>query len=288
MRQRTRIITATAVVLGIAAFLAPRLRERPGSSRTPTSRAIRVLPPDSVISGPVIAEHRVGRFLLQIIEDTLMRDRIGDIKLLGRRVYAVRAMDVRFEPVGVDITGDRVPEVVVHQFSGGVHCCTRATIFSLGDSLVELGSINGMDGDVELEDVNGDGIPEVRVGDWRFAYWRDYAFVETLAPEVLFRYRDGGYAVACDLMRQSPPDARELAVRARELTDGWRTDDPPADFWGFAVDLIYQGHAELAFRWLEDAWPADIPGKRDFIRDFRARLRGSPCWTPPSDAPATD
>jgi hypothetical protein len=285
MPRFTRASVATVLVLGIAALLAPKVGERPRVT-APEARPIRVLPPDSVIAGPVLAEYRVRNYLLQIIHDTVENDRIADIKLQGHRVYAVRAMDVRFDPVGVDITGDRIPDVVVHQFSGGIHCCSRATIFSLGDSLVELGTINGGDGEVTLEDVDGDGLPEIRVADWRFAYWRNYAFVETQAPEVLFRFRDGAYRVACDLMAREAPDSLELRARARELTDGWRSGDPPSDFWGYAVDLVYQGHADLALGWLDRSWPSSIPGKTEFLRALREKLRGSPCWDPGGAAPS--
>lgn len=281
MRTTLRVVLATGVVLAVAALLAPRVGDR--RRATPTARAIRVLPPDSVIAGPVLVEHRVGGYLLQIIQDTLQHDRIADIKLNTRRVYAVRAMDIRFDPVGEDLTGDGIPEVVVHQFSGGLHCCTRATVLTLGPTLVEVGSIDGGDGDVEFEDVDGDGIPELKVGDWRFAYWRDYAFADTPAPEILFRYRDGGYEVACDLMRDEPPTPTELAARARELTEGWAAGDPPVDLWGYAVELVYKGHADLAFRWLDESWPPRLRALRaEFIRALREKLRGSPCWSPPA------
>ncbi len=286
MRTLLRATVAVAAVLGAAAVLARRAGER-SPAGPPTSRPIRVLPPDTVIAGPVLAEHRVGAYLLQIIHDTVENDRIADIRRGGRRVYAVRAMDVRMDPVGVDITGDRVPDLVIHQFSGGLHCCSRATIFSLGPEFAQLGSIDGGDGDIELEDVNRDGIPEFKVGDWRFAYWRQYAFVETQAPAVLFAYRNGGYEVACDLMRSDPPEPAERRARARDLTDGWTSGDPPADFWGYAVDLVYQGHADVAFRWLETSWPPAVPGKAEFTRALRLKLRGSPCWSPPPDQPVT-
>ncbi len=287
MRTIHRAAVATIAVLAIAAVLVPRAGDRPRTG-PPTARPIRVLPPDSVIAGPVLEERRLGGYLLRIIQDTVEGDRIADVMLNGRRVFAVRAVDVRFDPAGRDITGDRVPDVVVHQFSGGIHCCSRATVLSLGrEQLVQLGSVDGGHGDVELEDVNGDGISEIKVGDWRFAYWRDYPFVDTEAPEVLFRYRDGRYEVACDLMRQPPPDASELEARARELTDGWVSGDPPAEFWGYAIDLIYQGNADVAFSWLESSWPASVPGRTEFVKDLRERLRGSPCWSPPADPQAT-
>jgi hypothetical protein len=179
-----------------------------------------------------------------------------------------------------------VPDVIVMTFTGGVHCCSQATILSLGDTLRILGTINGADGEVEFYDPDDDGILEIKVGDYRFAYWREYPFVETQVPEVILRFRGGSYQPACDLMADDAPTQAQLDRKARALTDGWSQGDPPAGFWGYAVDLIYSGHADIAWRWLDRAWPAGISGKSDFLNDLRETLRGSPCWSPaPTDRP---
>ena len=285
MRTALRIVAATVIVLAVAALLARKAGER-GTVRpdAPVAGPIRVLPPDSVITGPVEAESTLGHYLLRIVRDTALGDEIIDIKLNGHRVFALRATDVRFEQVGRDLNGDRVPDVVVQAFSGGMHCCSQATVLSLGDSLRRLGVIDGADGDITFDDVDNDGVPEVKVGDFRFAYWRDYAFAETAVPDVLLAWREGNYRPACDLMREDPPTAATLARRARELTAGWTEGDPPAAFYGYAVDLIYSGHPDVAWRFLNTAWPAGITGRDEFLGDLREKLRGGPCWSPPPAA----
>lgn len=287
VRTPVRIAIATAVVLGAATLLARRAGER-GTVRPgdPTLRAIRVLPPDSIISGPVDSQITIGAYTIRLIRDTAAGDRIVDITQRGHRVFAVRAFDARFELAGRDLTGDRIPDIVVHQFSGGMHCCLQATVLSLGDTLANWGTINGADGDIEFDDLDGDGIMEAKVNDFRFAYWREYAFVETQAPEVILRFRNGAYGPACDLMSEELPDQATLARKGRELTDGWTGGDPPAEFWGYAVDLIYSGHADVAWRWLDQAWPDRIGGKREFLDELREKLRGSPCWNPPPEGRA--
>jgi len=285
VRTAVRVVLATGAVLGIAAFLASRAGER-GTLRpdVPVARPIRVLPPDSSFTGVLMTQHRVGEYQLRLLRDSVEGDVIVDVALNGHRVFAARATDARFESVGRDVTGDRVPDVVVYQFSGGMHCCTQASVLSLGTAFAIAGTIDGADGDVEFEDEDGDHVPEVKINDFRFAYWREYAFVETQAPEVILRYQPGGYRAACDLMREDAPDQASLDRRARELTDGWQDGDPPAEFWGYAVDLIYAGQAELAWRWLDRSWPSGIGGKAAFIAELKERLRGSPCWSPGPEA----
>ena len=276
------IAGGVAIVLAATLLFAWRgganVRTRRGA---PTARAIRVLPPDSVIAGPVLEEHRIGAYVIRLLADSAARERIVDIKQNNHRVFAARAADARLELVGKDITGDHVPDVVVQAFSGGMHCCTQATVLSLGPAIATVATIEGADGDVEFDDVNGDGIPEVKVGDWRFAYWREYAFVETQVPEVILRYDHGAYRPACDLMKEPPPERAALERRARALTDGWTSGDPPADFYGYILDLIYAGNADVAWRWADRAWPAGIPGRDEYLGDLKDRLQGSACWGQP-------
>lgn len=284
---------ARAVRLGLilialgTAILVLRARSGERGTRTVTAAPIMAVPPDSEFAGVIAVERRVGEFLLRVYHDTTADERVFDLKLRGRRVFAARAANIRLLFVARDITGDGVPDVVVEQFSGGMHCCTQSTVLGLGPEFRDYGTIFGADGEVEFEDLDGDRVLEARVGDWRFAYWRDYAFVETQVPEVVLRFTPEGYRPACDLMREEPPDSATLWARARELSDGWASGDPPADLWGYAVDLIYQGHAILAWRFLDLAWPRSVTGKTEFIQDLRDRLRGGPCWgEPPKPRPA--
>jgi hypothetical protein len=195
---------------------------------------------------------------------------------------------IALHDVGRDLTGDGVPDLVVEEFTGGMHCCTQAVVIGLGDALRVHGTINGADGDIVFGDLDHDSVPEVTVRDFRLAYWRDYDFADTQAPEVILRFQDGTYRAACDLMREPAPDSATLAAKARELRDDWDGGDPPADLFGYAVDLVYQGQADAAWRFLDLAWPASIPGKTEFVRDLRAELSNGPCWSePPHPRPTT-
>jgi hypothetical protein len=279
------LVTAVAAA-GAAAVALLRTARAPRAVVLPTAPPIGAIPPDSAIDGPVVAEHAVGEYRLRVVEDTASRERVIDITRRGRRVFARRSADFRVERAGQDITGDGQPDAVIIEFTGGLHCCTRATILGLGREFRDYGTIDGADGEVVFEDVDRDGIPEVRVGDFRFAYWRDVPFSETPVPDVVMRFRGDHYEVACDLMRAPPPDDAALREHARELTRGWQSGDPPAELWGLAVDLVYGGNADSAWRLLALGWPAGNPGREEFVRELRQRLADSPCWRPSASPPA--
>jgi hypothetical protein len=44
------------------------------------------------------------------------------------------------------------------------------------------------------------------------------------------------------------------------------------------LDLIYGGHPEMAWKFLDVAWPPKVHGKERFARDFRNQLAKSKYW----------
>jgi hypothetical protein len=44
------------------------------------------------------------------------------------------------------------------------------------------------------------------------------------------------------------------------------------------LDLIYSGHADLAWPFFEQAWPAEIPGKERSLTGFLSLLSAGPYW----------
>ncbi len=112
-------------------------------------------------------------------------------------------------------------------------------------------------------------------------------FSDTPVPEILYRFTKDHYEVACDLMREPPPDAATLRQQARELARGWTTGDPPVDLWSAAVDYVYNGNPDAAWRLLTIAWPRGNPGRDEFITELKARLAGMPCWKPEAQQPTT-
>jgi hypothetical protein len=50
------------------------------------------------------------------------------------------------------------------------------------------------------------------------------------------------------------------------------------DFWGDMLDLIYTGHEDLAWQFLDLVWSPQKQGKERFIRDFKNQLLQSQYW----------
>jgi hypothetical protein len=44
------------------------------------------------------------------------------------------------------------------------------------------------------------------------------------------------------------------------------------------LDLLYTGHEDLAWKYLDLVWPVNKVGKERFLSDFKARLAESYFW----------
>jgi hypothetical protein len=200
--------------------------------------------------------------------------------------------DERFLAPGHDLTGDGHPDLVVTGYSGGANCCLTFYLFELEPKFRALGKIQLHDDDhqsphfVRLKP--GAGV-QIVLHDWTFAGWHA-DFAESPAPLVILEFRDGGWRVAADLMREPAPSAEILGSKANNTrVDAMAAnyDDPyrvwpdakmPSELWAYMLSLIYSGHPELAEKFADLAWPARIRGKNRFMADFRAQLARSPYW----------
>lgn len=212
----------------------------------------------------------------------------------GKRVYTERSVNFaighlfgdaatnQLTAVGKDITGKGLPNVVVSEWSGGAHCCFIFHIFEIGKELQKIAELDAGhgDGDTHFADVDGDGRLEVFLRDWSFSYWQT-SFADSPAPQVILRYRDGGYWLAPDLMLKAAPTPATVSGRARQVRqhEDWKdAENPPSELWSYMLELIYTGHPELAWQFCNMAWPPQVPGKEAFLMDFRSQLAQSPFW----------
>ncbi len=187
-------------------------------------------------------------------------------------------------PIGKDITGDGEPNLVVVEYSGGSQCCVDYYIFEIGQEFRKIASVEGDYGwVVKFLDVDGDSKLEIVMRDWLFADALE-SFAHSPVREVILRYQGGAYRVASDLMHKPPPSHEYLEGRAQEAQEdtSWGVrnawPDVPASLLNTMLELLYTGHPDLAWEFLEMAWPQNIPDKDDWASDFRATLEESQFW----------
>lgn len=198
--------------------------------------------------------------------------------------------DAALVKMGMDITGDKQPDLVISEFTGFANCCLVLHIFEIGPNFKKLGTIDGEFGDSGPhflhpdKDSKNSGLA-VQIHDWTFANWNT-DFADSPAPKVMLQFSDGAYRIAPDLMRTPEPAASDLAARAAAVRDyapsakggTWHHAKVSPQLWATMLDLIYSGHADDAWKFLDDAWPPKVQGKDVFARDFRAQLAKSTYW----------
>lgn len=188
--------------------------------------------------------------------------------------YGDREFGLKVDP-GDDITGNGVPDLVAWNYSGGAHCCETFTIFELHpDGPRLLADIASGNSSVDFEDLDDDGDLEAILRDDTFAYW-NACYAASPMPRVVLSYNGSEYAPDLNLMAADPPPPEvweKLAKTARTCLTNNRGIAECPDLWRPMLDLIYGGHAELAWQFFDDAWPPDLPGKDTFITDFLAQL----------------
>ncbi|MDD2630560.1 MAG: leucine-rich repeat domain-containing protein [Limnochordia bacterium] len=181
-----------------------------------------------------------------------------------------------------DITGNGYADVLVWEHTGGI----RVHVFELEPEFRLAGTVYGDHSEPWFTDLNGDGFAEVLINDWTFAYWKA-SFAESPAPTVVLKYDVESFRALQEYMRVEPPLPSAVAAIVEQVyydekwnlfADDRRWFDPPAILWEFMLDLIYGGNWDLAFEFLDKAWPENVPGKDIFSREFVEQLQRSPYW----------
>lgn len=183
-------------------------------------------------------------------------------------------------PMGRDITGSGQPEVVISEWTGGAHCCFRYHIFELGNRIEERATIDAHDNYICRFRDDPDGKLDFVVYDSTFAYW-NASYAASPAPEVVLRYGPDGFQPATDLMRHPAPsqqDFEALVLEGRQTPPEKYGPFPNSRFWGIMLDLIYSGHADLAWKFCDSVWRGDAETKAKFLAEFRQRLARSIYW----------
>ena len=184
-------------------------------------------------------------------------------------------------PIGMDITGDGQPDLVIHEYTGGAHCCSLFHIFEIGEKFRHIQTIELEDSCTDFKNLDNGPALELPMNDWTFAYWKT-SFADSPAPEVILKYSDGQYRMAPTLMRKPPLSPLELNGTAASirLSPEWKDPEqkiPPA-LWREMLNLIYTGNMDQAWSLFHLAWPEGLAGKEKFLEEFKAQLATSLYW----------
>jgi hypothetical protein len=191
---------------------------------------------------------------------------------------------------GTDVTGRGHPNMIASYYSGGGHCCTSILLFELEPQLNLLVTLDTSDNDIaHFERDPQDGGFDFINWDEIFAYWHS-SFNGSPMPKLIFRPASdekGNLAFRLDLKKMSiqAPTVqewqRDFISKAREaFAPGAPFENYNAgpELWKPMLDLIYCGHADWAWKLVDAVWPADKPGKEEFLDEFCGQLAKSEYW----------
>lgn len=222
--------------------------------------------------------------------------------------------DVDFEapPPGTDIDDDGDPDLLIFDWSGGMHCCFTIYHISLGEVPTLVAKIDAGHSIPRFEDIEGNGIFEMLLQDTSYAYW-NACFAESPAPLVIYSIQNECYEINGELMKKYTLNRNDsddfvceiepegFQTRIQELKNGYvrlaTTEDleeqqsswvpfwcgrnviVEPQVWELMTNMIYAGQVSEAFEALSCIWPADIPDKDYFVWNLILKIEDS--WFAP-------
>jgi len=186
---------------------------------------------------------------------------------------------------GTDVTGRGHPDLIVSLFTGGAHCCTSHYLYELAPTVRRVARF--YDGDDDLAHFGRDAKDRkyyYYTADWTFAYWPT-CFACSPSEEVILRFVDdaggGAYHIALDKMHKPAPTQaawnKELRAARKAVNDG-AVNDMGQAMWGVVLDLIYTGHSDLAWKFVDALGPKAQQKPFASLADFCSLLKKSPYW----------
>ena len=187
------------------------------------------------------------------------------------------------------------PLAILSSYSGGAHCCTTLYALFPGKE-IKLQSLELGNAEANITQDWAGGAPHLTFGDDSFAYWNT-SYAGSPGGGVKLDWSPEGYKLS-DSMRSDAPDEASLTAMRDEIkaalvefggpytAQGSTGDIPPTKgeldpvIWSDLLDLIYDGHADIAAKLFDDAWPAEVKGKRAFWRDFVKQMEETWIWEP--------
>ncbi len=134
-----------------------------------------------------------------------------------------KAFVIGWEGGPLDLDGDGFGDLLLQNYSGGVHCCYNYVIYSLAKPLKKLGDLAMKDcGEkIGLDDLNGDKKQEIISCNPDFTYLGDQPYSESPFPPAIFALKNGQYVRADREFRQVFLD--DIQAQRDALAKGYRS-----------------------------------------------------------------
>jgi len=300
-----RFVLALACLANPASLIAQTAAENPAAACAAKNRLGSVKVAEftfasySSDAGACLQVISAGKVVFRRAVDSFQSFTLGQPSSTDGNYFAV--------PNGADVTGRGHPDMIVSLFSGGAHCCTTHFVFELAPAFKLLATLNDADDDLaHFARDPKDHHYYYHTADWTFSYWPT-CFACSPSELVVLRWVDGanggGFHLALDKMQKPAPTPAEwnksLAAARKVVSQG----DPNSigtTLWQTVLDLIYTGHSDLAWKFVDAAGPKAQLKPLPTLADFCGLLKQSPYWpdlapsvkNPPpacaSAGPATD
>lgn len=181
--------------------------------------------------------------------------------------------------MGKDFNGDGKPNLVLEEATGGLGCCRDLVVFELGKEPKKLAVVEARGSNIEFEDLDGDGFPEIKLLDDAFAYWEGPNPGSPM-PQVILKWNGYLYDVASRLMISSGPGPEQLKRSATKLRiiNGGASEPEMRELSKKMLELIYTGNSEKAWLLFDMAWKKNTGRKDSFRERFESRCRTSRFW----------
>jgi hypothetical protein len=190
---------------------------------------------------------------------------------------------------GTDVTGRGRPDMIVSLYTGGAHCCSIHYVFELEPEFKLLATLNDADDDMaHFMRFANESRYYYSTADWAFAYWPGSFASSPSEPVVLSFAEDasgGGFHLALHKMRRPAPTPAQWKQKLESVQKALEQGQPVAEaeylgptLWQYVIDLIYTGHSDLAWKFLDEAGPAAQAKPLPNLADFCALLKTSLYW----------
>lgn len=181
---------------------------------------------------------------------------------------------------GRDITGKKIPNLIVSNWTGGAHCCHFLHIFELGKKIKKLITIDARSSSIHLIDLDHDGFPEIEFWDGSIDY-QFASFAGSPGGKVILKFQKDHYEVATHLMDKPLPTDKKLDSLKKKIRTAFakrNTPSLPYELLKTLMDLSYSGHFNFALKFVDEVWPKEKYGLEKFKSEFSQALQDSAYW----------